>query len=46
VKNERYRFWRVNRFIIAYFADTRPIQVIRIVGSHRDFRNIFKKRRS
>ena len=42
VRDERYRFWRANRFIIAYFRDTRPLQIIRIVGGHRDFRRIFK----
>lgn len=41
VKSPRYRFWRANRFIIAYFRDTRPLQVIRIVGGHRDFRSVF-----
>jgi plasmid stabilization system protein ParE len=43
VRNKRYRFWRANRFIIAYFRDTRPLQIIRIVGGHRDFRRIFFK---
>jgi len=42
VKNSRYRFWRANRFIIAYFPDTKPLQVIRIVGGHRNFRRLFK----
>ena len=46
VKDPRYRFWRVNRFVIAYFPDTDPLQVIRIVGGHRDFRKIFKKGQS
>ena len=41
-RDERYRVWRANRFIIAYFRDTRPLQIIRIVGGHRDFRRIFK----
>ena len=45
VKDESYRFWRANRFVIAYFPETRPLQVIRIVGGHRDFRKIFKKPR-
>lgn len=42
VKDVRYRFWRANRFIIAYFPGTRPLQIIRIVGAHRDFRKLFK----
>lgn len=45
VRDARYRFWRANRFIIAYFPDTRPLQMIRIVGGHRDFRTLFKKPR-
>jgi plasmid stabilization system protein ParE len=40
VKSPRYRFWRANRFIIAYFHETRPVQVIRIIGAQRDFRRI------
>src|SRR5436190_13015251 len=42
VKDPRYRFWRANRFIIAYFRDTKPLQIIRIVGGHRDFRDVFQ----
>ena len=41
VRNPRYRFWRANRFIIAYFPDTRPLQIIRIVGAQRDVRRLF-----
>ena len=43
VKDPRYRFWRANRFIIAYFRDTKPLQIIRIVGGHRDFRQLFQQ---
>jgi plasmid stabilization system protein ParE len=43
VRDSRYRFWRANRFIIAYYRDTRPVQIIRIVGGHRDFRDLFQK---
>jgi plasmid stabilization system protein ParE len=46
VKDPRYRFWRANRFIIAYFPDTRPLQVIRIVGGHRNFRKLFNTPRT
>src|SRR5438094_4491039 len=41
VKDPRYRFWRANRFIIAYFRETKPLQIIRIVGGRRDFRRVF-----
>ena len=46
VKDPRYRFWRANRFIIAYFHETKPLQIIRIVGGARDFRKLFKKSKS
>ncbi|HEV8377721.1 MAG TPA: type II toxin-antitoxin system RelE/ParE family toxin [Tepidisphaeraceae bacterium] len=45
VRDRRYRFWKANRFIIAYFRDTRPLQIVRIVGATRDFRKIFRKSR-
>jgi antitoxin ParD1/3/4/toxin ParE1/3/4 len=45
VADARYRFWRVNRYIIAYFPETRPVQIIRIVGAKRDFRKIFRRDR-
>src|SRR5882762_2291269 len=43
VKDRRYRFWKANRFIIAYFRDTKPLQIVRIVGGSRDFRKVFRK---
>jgi plasmid stabilization system protein ParE len=46
VMDRRYRFWKANRFIIAYFRDTKPLQIVRIVGAARDFRKIFRKPRS
>ena len=46
VRDRRYRFWKANRFIIAYFRDTKPLQIVRIVGAARDFRKIFRKARS
>jgi len=45
VRDARFRFWRANRFIIAYFPETSPLQVVRIVGGHRDFRKLFKRPR-
>ena len=46
VRDQRYRFWKANRFIIAYFRDTKPLQIVRIVGGSRDFRKIFRKPKS
>ncbi len=43
VKDRRYRFWKANRFIIADFRDTKPLQIVRIVGAARNFRKIFRK---
>jgi plasmid stabilization system protein ParE len=40
-RNQRYRFWTVGRFVIAYFPDTVPLQIVRIVGGRRDFRRLF-----
>jgi plasmid stabilization system protein ParE len=40
-RNQRFRFWRVNRFMIAYFPDTEPLQIVRIAGARRDFRKLF-----
>lgn len=41
VRDPRYRFWRANRFIIAYFHETNPLQIIRVVGGRRDLRRLF-----
>ena len=41
VKNPRYRFWTANRFLIAYYPDARPVEIIRIVGARRDLRKLF-----
>ena len=41
VKHPRLRFWTANRFLIAYFPDTEPLEVIRIVGARRDMRRVF-----
>lgn len=43
VRNQRYRFWRVHRFIIAYFPATDSVQIVRVVGGQRDFRRLFRK---
>ncbi len=40
VKDKRYRFWRVNRFIVAYARNMDQVRIIRVVGGHQDFRRI------
>jgi len=42
VRDPRYRFWRANRFIIAYHHESKPLQIIRIIGGSRDFRQLFQ----
>ncbi len=41
VPDNRYRFWSVYSYIIAYRPDTNPVQIIRVVSGYRDFESIF-----
>jgi antitoxin ParD1/3/4/toxin ParE1/3/4 len=41
VNDPRYRFWRVYSYLIVYRADTKPVQIIRIVSGHRDLKRLF-----
>jgi plasmid stabilization system protein ParE len=41
VADDRYRFWKVHSFIIAYLPDRKPLAVSRVVHGHRDFRSLF-----
>jgi toxin ParE1/3/4 len=43
VKDPRLLFWPVGSYVIAYFRDTKPIEIARVVHGHRDFRKLFKK---
>ena len=43
VRNPRYRLWVVYSYIIAYFPDTKPLQIVRVVHGRRDFRRLFEK---
>jgi toxin ParE1/3/4 len=42
VKDTRYRFWTVYRYVIAYRIDLKPFTVARVVHGARDFRTLFK----
>lgn len=42
VKNQRYRFWRVYSYLIVYFPDTKPLQIVRVVHGARDLRRLLK----
>ena len=44
VKNPRYRFCVVYSYVIAYFPDTKPVQIIRIVHGARNLKRLFKDR--
>jgi len=41
VINRRFRFWTIYRYVIAYFPDTNPLQIIRVVPGERDLRKLF-----
>jgi len=43
VTNSRYRFWTVYSYVIAYFPDTQPLQVVRIIHGARDFRKLLRQ---
>jgi plasmid stabilization system protein ParE len=45
VRNPRYRFWTAYSYVIGYFADADPVQIIRVVHGRRDFRRLFSDRR-
>lgn len=44
VKNPRYRFLVVYSYVIAYFPDTKPLQIVRIVHGARNLKRLFKDR--
>ena len=44
VKNRRYRFWSVYSYLIAYFPETKPLQIVRIVHGARNIRKLFRGR--
>lgn len=41
VTDPRYRFWTVRSYVIGYFPDTTPLQIVRVLHGRRDFRSIF-----
>jgi antitoxin ParD1/3/4/toxin ParE1/3/4 len=43
VKVQRYRFWCVFSYVIAYQFDDRTIVVERVVHGRRNFRKLFKR---
>jgi plasmid stabilization system protein ParE len=42
VKNPRYRFWLVHSYLIGYFPDTKPLQVVRVVHAARNLKRLFR----
>jgi plasmid stabilization system protein ParE len=40
VKNPRYRFWTVYSYLIAYYPDTSPLQIVRVIHGARDVKRI------
>src|SRR5947209_3986406 len=41
VKDERYRFWTVYSYVIAYRYDETSLTVVRVIHGRRDFRKRF-----
>ena len=44
VDDNRYRFWTVKPYVIAYRYTSRTLTVVRVLHGARDFRQIFRKR--
>jgi plasmid stabilization system protein ParE len=42
VADQRYRFWSVKSYVIAYRADLQTLRVARVIHGHRDFRRLFR----
>jgi antitoxin ParD1/3/4/toxin ParE1/3/4 len=42
VRDDRYRFWSVFSWVIAYRYDEKTLTVARVVHGHRNFRKLFK----
>ena len=38
--DERHRFWVVNPYLVVYRADTKPLQIIRVLHGARDIENL------
>ena len=41
VTDDRYRFWSVVKYVVAYRVEAKTIVVVRVVHGARDFRAIF-----
>lgn len=44
VQDPRFRFWAVYSYLIAYYPDTHPLQIVRVVHGSRDVKRLFRKR--
>ena len=42
VPRPHYRFWTVEKFVIAYRIDRKPITISRVIHGARDFRKLFR----
>ena len=45
VKDQRYRFWTVYSYVIAYRYDDAALTIVRVIHGHRDFRRALARRR-
>jgi antitoxin ParD1/3/4/toxin ParE1/3/4 len=42
VKNPRYRFWSVYSYLIVYYPETKPLQVVRVVHGAQNIKKLFR----
>ena len=45
VKDPRYRFWAVRKYVMAYRHTSRTLTVVRVIHGARNFRRIFRSRK-
>jgi toxin ParE1/3/4 len=44
VKDKRYLFWAVARYVIAYRVEQKELVVVRVLHGARDFRRLFNRK--
>ncbi|HSU68575.1 MAG TPA: type II toxin-antitoxin system RelE/ParE family toxin [Tepidisphaeraceae bacterium] len=44
VADKRFRFWTVRSYLIAYYPDTKPIEIVRVVHGARNFKKLFNRK--
>ena len=42
LKDQRLRVWRVYSYLIIYYPDEKPIQILRVVSGYRNLAKLFR----